>query len=269
MTVPKPMVLATSVDAFLGGRFAAIQPVSGHHRAGLDAVLLASAVEDAFRGTLIDLGAGTGAAGFAVAARCGGARVVLVERDETASLCASAALALSENRTFAGRVEAVTADIFDRAARGTSGLGAGTADAVIMNPPFHDAAAGTPPPSPVRRAAYVRETGLAAWFGAAASLLKPRGFLAVIFRADGLDALLAALGGEFGAIAIVPVAPRANRAATRVIVSMRKGSRSPLRLLAPLTLHGATGSAYLPAADAILRNGAALSAVHASWTGIG
>ena len=35
-----------SVDAFLGGRVEAVQPRAGHHRSGLDAVLLAAAFAD-------------------------------------------------------------------------------------------------------------------------------------------------------------------------------------------------------------------------------
>jgi tRNA1(Val) A37 N6-methylase TrmN6 len=67
-----------TLDDFLGGRLSAIQPRAGHHRAGLDAVLLAAAVDDAFSGDLVDLGAGTGVAGMAVAARAPAARVTLV-----------------------------------------------------------------------------------------------------------------------------------------------------------------------------------------------
>ncbi len=35
---------ATTADAFLGGAVEAVQPTLGHHRSGLEAVLLAAAV---------------------------------------------------------------------------------------------------------------------------------------------------------------------------------------------------------------------------------
>jgi tRNA1(Val) A37 N6-methylase TrmN6 len=138
-----------------------------------------------------------------------------------------------------------------------------------MNPPFRDAAAGTPPPSPPRAAAHVLESGLEPWFRAAASVLKPRGALAVIFDAARLDALLAACGQRFGGVTVLPVAPRADAAALRVIVAAVKGSRAPLRLLPPFPLHPSGSGAFLPAAQAVLRDGGALSAVHPSWAGIG
>jgi tRNA1(Val) A37 N6-methylase TrmN6 len=267
VTIGTAPQLATE-DAFLGGRFTAVQPVAGYHRAGLDAVLLAAAVNTGFAGRVLDLGAGTGVAGMAVAVRCAEARVVLVERDPETAAYATVALTRPENHPFAARVEVITADIADRAECEAAGLPPGAADAVIMNPPFHDPAAGTHPSSAARAAAYVLEAGLDPWFAAAASLLKARGSLAVIFRADRLDALLAACAGRFGGIAILPVAPRKDDPATRVILSARKGSRTPLRLLPPLSLHGDRNT-FLPEADAILRDGASLSDVHPSWPGIG
>jgi tRNA1(Val) A37 N6-methylase TrmN6 len=264
-----PTVVPTTVDAFLGGRLTAVQPIAGHHRAGLDAVLLAAAINPAFAGDVVDIGAGVGVAGMAVAARCGAAHVVLAERDETASSSAAAGLARPENRAFAGRVRAVTVDILDAAAREAAGLAPASADAVIMNPPFRDASAGTAPPVPARAAAYVLEGGIDPWFRAAASLLRPRGALAVIFDAARLDELLAACSQRFGGATIVPLAPRPAAAAIRVLVTARKGSRGPLRLLPPFVLHAPDGNAFIPAAEAVLRDGAALSAVHSSWTGIG
>ena len=72
---------APSIDAFHRGRFVLVQPKNGH-RAGLDAMLLAASAPKDFSGRLADLGAGAGAAGLAVAARCPQANIVLVERED-------------------------------------------------------------------------------------------------------------------------------------------------------------------------------------------
>ena len=58
-----------TVDAFLGGLVEAVQPASGHHRSGLEAVLLAASLDSRISGTVVDLGAGAGVAGFCAAAR--------------------------------------------------------------------------------------------------------------------------------------------------------------------------------------------------------
>ena len=69
-------------DAFLGGALRILQPKDGY-RAGIDAVLLAGSapVEAGRRGRVLDVGAGVGVVGLAVARRIADAEVVLVERD--------------------------------------------------------------------------------------------------------------------------------------------------------------------------------------------
>ncbi len=63
-------------DAVLGGRLTLRQPRRGH-RVGHDAILLAAAT-DARAGELaVELGAGVGAAGLALARRVAGLRVTL------------------------------------------------------------------------------------------------------------------------------------------------------------------------------------------------
>ena len=68
-------------DAFLGGKLRLRQPKSGH-RAGHDAMLLAAATPARPGDRVVDLGAGVGAAGLAVARRIAGIELVLVEIDE-------------------------------------------------------------------------------------------------------------------------------------------------------------------------------------------
>jgi len=257
----------TTVDAFIGGRVEAIQPTHGHHRSGLEAVLLGAALEPDFAGTIVDLGAGAGVAGMVAAARCAVARVVLADRDADAVACARAALMRPANGAFASRVSIMVADIeATEAERESAGLSRGLADAVLTNPPFHPPATTTAPPGTARAAAHVlSKGGLDLWFRAAASVLKPDGRLIVIFRADGIAGLLAALGTRFGAVDILPLQPRADHPAHRILVGAIKGSRAATRLLPPLVLHGATGSTYLSAVEDILRDGAGLAEACPVW----
>src|ERR1700690_1700133 len=67
-------------DAFLGGKLRLRQPKTGH-RAGHDAMLLAAATPACPGDRVVDLGAGVGAAGLAVAKRVAGIELVLVEID--------------------------------------------------------------------------------------------------------------------------------------------------------------------------------------------
>ena len=99
--------------------------------------------------------------------------------------------------------------------------------------------------------------GLDDWLRALAHLTRPGGRVVVIHKAESLAELLAACRGRFGGLTVRPIQPRAETAAIRVIVSGIKGSRAPLQLSAPFVLHG-EGHAFTPAADAVLRLGAAL-----------
>jgi tRNA1(Val) A37 N6-methylase TrmN6 len=250
-----------TVDAFLGGRVEAVQPASGHHRSGLEAVLLAATLEVGSKGRVIDLGAGAGVAGLCAACRCPGVVVSLVEREPFLVGCARQALEREANAAFAGRLEILQADIGDRA-----NSWATTADEVLINPPFHEERAGSASPAPARVNAHVLGgEGLQMWVKTAAAMLKPRARATFIFRADGLAQLLSAIGQRFGGLDILPIQPRPALAAHRIMLSGRKGTRAPLQLLPPLVLHGEAGNAFRPEIEAVLRDGAALSEIHPAW----
>jgi tRNA1(Val) A37 N6-methylase TrmN6 len=79
----------------------------------------------------------------------------------------------------------------------------------------------------------------------------------VIFRADGLVDLGRALEGAFGAVAVVPVYPKPEEPAIRVLVRATKASRAPLVLWPGLVLNDAGGKPTSEA-EAVLRAGASL-----------
>jgi tRNA1(Val) A37 N6-methylase TrmN6 len=253
---PMRLEAATTEDAVLGGRLTLRQPQRGH-RVGHDAMLLAAAT-DAHPGEhAVDLGAGVGGAGLALARRVDGLTVTLVELDPV--LAALAAENAARNG-LAGRVCAVALDVtaFDRAFSAV-GLESGIAAHVLMNPPYLDAARQNLSPDPQRRTAHAALPGaLPQWMRRAAWLLAPGGMLTLIWRADGLPDVLAQAAEHFGALAVLPIFPRPGAPAIRVLVRGRKASRAPLTLLSGLTLNGADGRPS-GEAEAILRGGKALA----------
>src|SRR6202049_2234336 len=80
MTDPVTDAHEFTEDTFLGGQLRLRQPRSGH-RAGHDAMLLAAATPARSGDHVVDLGAGVGAAGLAVAKRVAGVNLSLVEID--------------------------------------------------------------------------------------------------------------------------------------------------------------------------------------------
>jgi len=98
---------------------------------------------------------------------------------------------------------------------------------------------------------------LRAWIKTAARLLRPRGTLSVIWRADRLAELLQALAPAFGAPIVLPVYPGERQSAVRVLVRATKASRGPLVLLPGFILNGASGRPTTEA-EAVLRGDAVL-----------
>jgi len=240
-------------DAVLGGRLRLRQPSRGH-RVGHDAILLAAAVPARAGEAVVDLGAGVGAAGLALAARVGGIKLTLVE------LASQLAALAAENARLNGlAAQVATLDVMAPArAFVAAGLRPEQAMRVMMNPPFNDPVRQRASPDRGRRLAHAAPRAtLLAWTRTAARLLRPRGTLSLIWRADGLDDVLEALKPAFGATTVLPVYAKPTESAIRVLVRATKASRAPLQLLPGLVLQDQAGHATA-AADAILRAGEAL-----------
>ena len=112
------------------------------------------------------------------------------------------------------------------------------------------------PLSPAR--GYEGDASLAAWVRVALAMVRAKGSLTFIHRADRLEALLALLAGKAGEITLYPLWPGGSRPASRVIVRARKDVATPTKLSAGIVLHEPDGG-YTAAAEAVLRDGAALA----------
>lgn len=224
-------------DAFLGGQLRLKQKRTGH-RAGHDAILLAAATEARTGDRVVDLGAGVGAAGLALARRVAGIRLGLVEIDPEL-----AELARANAAANAIAAETIVLDVTaDAQAFAASGLAPDSVDVVLMNPPFNDPARHRGSPDQARQIAHVA-TGetLNAWVHAARRILRSDGALTLIWRADGIAEVLAALSRGFGSLAILPLHGESTRPAIRVLVRAVKGGRAPTRVLPGLMLNDGPG----------------------------
>jgi tRNA1(Val) A37 N6-methylase TrmN6 len=220
-------------DAFLGGQLRLKQKRSGH-RAGHDAILLAAATAARPGDRVVDLGAGIGTAGLALAKRIVGLDLTMVEIDPEL-----AALARANAAANAIAADAIVLDVTaDAHAFAANGLTPDSADIVLMNPPFNDPARHRGSPDQQRQTAHVAtEQTLAAWVHAARRILKSGGALTLIWRADGIADVLTALSRGFGSLAVLPVHGEAARPAIRVLVRAVKGGKAPTRILPGLMLN--------------------------------
>jgi tRNA1(Val) A37 N6-methylase TrmN6 len=237
-------------DLFLGGQLRLRQMPHGH-RAGTDAVLLAAAAPVHIEGFALDIGAGVGAAGLALAQLRPGLQFGLVENDAKTAALARENLDLNG---FADRGAVYEADVLDAHARQSAGLREGSAALVITNPPFLDPSRARLSPDTNKRAAHaMRSAGpdaLTAWLRTCLSLLRRDGLMIVIHRADALPIILAALTDR-AAVTLMPILPRAECAATRILVRVQKGRDDLFAIAPPLVLH--EGARFTAKAEAIHR----------------
>ena len=236
-----------TADRLLGGRVKILQPDAGY-RVSVDAILLAAAVRTGGGDTVLDVGCGDGGATLCLAWREPDVSIhgIDVRRDAVARLRDGAA----EN----GWQDRVSATRYDVGAGATRQMVNGY-DTVMSNPPY----------LPAERMdlrgqgndinpALTETVPLADWVAFMAACLREGGGLTLVHRADRLPDLLSAMRPHGGGITVYPIWPRVGEPARRVIVSARKGSKAPSRILPGLVLHGPDGS-FSDAAAAVLEDG--------------
>lgn len=245
----------TTEDAFLGGRLV-IEQVRHGSRAGIDAVFLAAACPAGEGDKVLELGSGSGVVALAIARRVAGARVTGVEIDPV--LCALAVRNAEKNGlgAFAGFICGdVTGAASDLIA---SGLAPDSFDHAVANPPFLSAGqARLPANDRLRRAHALGEGDLARWIKCLGTFVRPGGTMTLVHRTDALAKIFDACKGRFGGLSVLPLHPRPNTAANRIILRGRKGSRAPLKLYPGIVLHD-DGRGFTETANAVLRDGEGL-----------
>ncbi|HEY7689716.1 MAG TPA: methyltransferase [Dongiaceae bacterium] len=243
--------LAFTEDKLLGGRILLRQPAEGY-RVAIDPIFLAAAVPAAPGELVLDVGAGVGAAALCLAWREPNCliRGIEIQHGLVRLACENAVL-----NGAAARLEFMVGDILRPPPR----MAPGTFHHVMANPPYNSAQVGTRSENPGRDTANAEgEAVLADWVRYCVNMVRPKGSITFIHRADRLDVLLAELRQRAGDIAVYPLWPGGSRPAGRVIVRARKDVATPTKLSTGMVLHEADGR-YTAAAESVLRDGAALA----------
>lgn len=222
-------------------------------RTSIDSVLLAASCPAVDSENILDMGCGVGSALFCVLKRLPAVSATGLDWDEEALALARENAALNE---CADRAVFVQDDIrhFDVETP------AARFDHIICNPPYLEQGTHLASPSEQKAMAHghqQQDISLKDWIEAASRLLKPRGSISFIYRADASVTLLQLMGRRFGAYEVFPLWPKEGLDAKRVIIRARKDRKSPSIMHHGLVLHQDDGQ-YTVKAEHVLRDGQSL-----------
>jgi tRNA1(Val) A37 N6-methylase TrmN6 len=247
---PGPADPAFSEDRLLGGRVRLRQPAEGY-RVAIDPVFLAAAVPAEPHQLVLDVGCGAGAAMLCLAARVPHSRVVGLEMQRDL-------VRLAGDNAILNAMEARVSVMIGDLLRPPPRLSPGAFDHVMANPPYNDRGRASPAMTPGRADATVEsDADLAAWVRFALAMVRPKGSVTFVHRADRIDALLGEIAGRAGEVVVFPLWAGEDRPASRILVRARKQVAAPARLAPGLVLHRPDGR-LTDRAEGVLREGRGL-----------
>ncbi len=237
-------------DRLLGGRIRLKQPAAGY-RVAIDPVFLAAAVPAEPHQLVLDVGCGAGAAMLCLAARVQHSRLVGLEMQRDLVRLAGDNVILNG---LEARASVMIGDLLHPPPR----LSPGAFDHVMANPPFHRRGAAEPAAASGKPAATIEgDADLAEWVRFSLAMVRSKGTVTFIHRADRIDVLLGQIAGRAGEVVVFPLWPGQDRAASRILVRARKQVSAPARLASGLVLHDADGR-LSAGAEGVLREGRGL-----------
>lgn len=237
-------------EIFVLGRQVRLLQPEGGFRTSLDSVMVAAACPAQPGDRVLDLGCGVGGAAFCLMHRVDNLFITGMDIQPQY-------IDLAEQNRSINSDTSRCEFIVDHVETFRFGELNQRVDRVICNPPYLEAGTYTPSPDQSRATALGhsgQKTNLIDWIHCAFENMKPGGSITMIHRADHVDKIVQGLGKSFGQIEIIPLWPRADEAAKRVIVRAVKDRKSPAVIHPGLVLHNPDGS-YTLEAEAVLRQG--------------
>ena len=236
-------------DSLLDKQVKIFQPVDGY-RASTDAVFLSSLLDInkvKKLNKILDVGSGTGAISLCLASRLKDKNVEILGIDIQKDLVELSNFSAKENG-FDDFLKYQNIDIREK-----SVIKGGNFDFVITNPPYSDH--DMPSPNKSKKLAHNHQDfDLTGWLSFCLKMLKPKGYILLINRAEAINEIMLSLQNKAGNIQVLPMYSKENQTAKRVAVIAQKGARGITQILPPFYTHNVDGS-YTKKAETILRGG--------------
>ncbi|MGC6517853.1 MAG: tRNA1(Val) (adenine(37)-N6)-methyltransferase [Candidatus Puniceispirillaceae bacterium] len=233
-TLPPLPEMALSCDGILNRQYHLYQPKKGY-RFGTDAIMLAAAIAPYYGERLAEFGAGAGAVSFALSHFHKTCHITAIEKDTDMAACLRHNIA---RHGLSERIRAMAHDITDLPPMLLASF-----DCVVANPPFHHPSGTRSRHARRALAHHGDESSLDDWITAGLSVLKPKGRLVMILRADRADDVIISLREKgAGGISLQPLWPYQSSPAIRVIITAQKDSSAPFSVREGLVLHHPDGA---------------------------
>ncbi len=233
--------MKTTTDDFLGGKIKVIQPEKGY-RAGIDAVLLASSISAKSKQSILDVGCGVGTASLCLNERINDLHIDGFDfQDELIELAKQNSSKNNNIKFFLGNLEI------------SKNIKKNYYDHVMTNPPYFKKESSTLSSNIIKYNANFETMNLKNWIQLCMKFVKPKGSLTVIHSAERLDEILLSIDIKKRSIKIIPIWPKVNSSAKRIIVQITKDKSMPLQITQGLIMHDEEN--YTKDAENILRHG--------------
>ena len=236
-------------DYLLDKKIKIFQPTDGY-RASTDAVFLSSLLDEKIikkENKILDVGSGTGAISLCLASRLKNKNVEILGIDIQKDLVELSNFS-SKSNGFDDFLKYENIDI-----RKKGVIKGGNFDFVITNPPYSDH--DMPSPNQSKKLAHNHQDfDLTSWVEFCLRMLKPKGYLLLINRAEAINEILVSLYNKAGNIKILPMYSKENQSAKRVAIIAQKTAKGITQILPPFYTHNEDGT-YTTKAETILRGG--------------
>lgn len=234
-------------DSIYQGQITFYQPQKGY-RIAVDPLLLAATANINPNQKILDLGAGCGAISLCIAHRFKNIDFSITAIENQKELLEICQKNITSNQ-FNNLIQTQECCV----ELATKFYPTPAFDQVYINPPYYDS--GKTSSAATKKASHHENIPLNIWIKAAFALTKHKGYVTLIFDTKRLQDLLGEiLNYQWGDIHILPISPRANQKAHRVILRLRKTVSSPMKILPALHLHE-TGKDFTKKADLVINKG--------------
>jgi tRNA1(Val) A37 N6-methylase TrmN6 len=233
--------LEYSTDSVLNGKIKLVQPQNGY-RVAIDPIILSSFVHPRRNQKILDVGCGVGTISLILKMKEISSEITALDVDKT--MCE-----ICRQNSAINSLHINVINVGIENAKENLSLKNKLFDQIVTNPPFFSQKSSRI--SETKRLANFETVNLSDWILFCFKKLKNEGIFSMIHKASRIDDILYSLRGIAGSVQLIPIFPKINCEANRVVIIAKKSSKTETRILQGIVVHEDNGD-YSKTMDEIL-----------------